>query len=167
MKRRFMSQWVHKVDQKGRVSVPADFRRALEQGDPDWTEGLNPTFVIYNRPEKRCLEGYSLQGMEKIDEMISSLPHGPARDTIERLIYALSSHAQVDENGRIVLSAKLRESVGIEAEALFVGMGDKFQIWAPDAFEADQAEIAARLEEPGRERDPFALLQQALREAKQ
>ena len=35
MKRRFRGESVNKVDAKGRVSVPAAFRRALEEGDPD------------------------------------------------------------------------------------------------------------------------------------
>ena len=42
MKGRFRGESVHKVDQKGRVSVPASFRRVIEEGDPDWGAGVNP-----------------------------------------------------------------------------------------------------------------------------
>lgn len=164
MIRRFRSQWVHKVDQKGRVSVPADFRRVLEEGDPDWTEGLNPNFVlIYGRSGKRCLEGYSMRAIGEIDEMVSRLPRfGRDREVIERLLHTRSINAQVDENGRMVLPAKLREPIGVQSEALFAGMGDKFQIWSPEGFAADEAEIADWLDGPGRENDPFALLDQAM-----
>ena len=46
MTRRFRGESLHKVDIKGRVSVPAAFRRVLEEGDPDFTGGSFPNFVI-------------------------------------------------------------------------------------------------------------------------
>jgi MraZ protein len=64
----------------------------------------------------------------------------------------------VDENGRMVLSQRLRDMIGVRDEATFAGMGDKFEIWEPEAFEADQARIDREMAEEGGERDPFALL---------
>jgi len=163
--RRFRGESVHKVDQKGRVSVPAPFRRVLEEGDPDWSEGANPNLVlIYGRPGRPCLEGYSIRAIGEIDDMIARLPRfSPEREMIERFINTRSVYAQVDENGRMVLSAKLREMAGLEDEALFAGMGDKFQIWTPAGFAADEVRIAGAIADMGGEADPLALLDRLMR----
>lgn len=160
MARRFRGESVHKVDAKGRVSIPAPFRRVLEEGDPDWTSGANPNLVIvYGRPGKACLECFTMRGMEEIDDMVSALPRfSREREALERFLNTRSVYAQVDENGRLVLSARLRELVGVAEEATFAGMGDKFQIWEPAAYEADQERIEDWLAGEGAESDPFALL---------
>ena len=46
MSRRFRGESIHKVDGKGRVSIPAAFRRVLEEHDPDYALGLNPNLII-------------------------------------------------------------------------------------------------------------------------
>lgn len=159
MVRRFRGESVHKVDAKGRVSIPAPFRRVLEEGDPDWTEGLNPNLVmIHGRVELRCLECYTIAGMEALDEMVSNLPRfDEDREYLELVLNSDSSYAQVDENGRIVLGLKLRELIGATTEVVFSGQGEKFQIWRPEAFaEHKAAVLRRRKEEAGR--DPFGRL---------
>ena len=159
MLRRFRGESVHKVDQKGRVSVPAPFRRVLEEGDPDWTEGLNPNLVlIYGMPSGHCLEGYTIEGATKLDEKVSRLPSfSPERRALERLLNTHSVYAQVDENGRIVLPARLREKFGLGEEALFAGMGEHFQVWAPGAYREDMAGIDDWRAGLDPDSDPFAL----------
>lgn len=160
MMRRFRGESVHKVDQKGRVSVPAPFRRVLEEGDPDWAQGLNPNLVlIYGMPSGNCLEGYTVEGAARLDDKVSRLPtFSRQRRALERLLNTQSVYAQVDENGRIVLPQRLRETFGLETEALFAGMGEHFQIWAPDAYRADMAAIDGWRAGLGPDEDPFALL---------
>ena len=125
MTRRFRGESVHKVDQKGRVSVPAAFRRVLEEGDPDWTEGLAPNLVlIYGMPSGNCIEGYTVDGANRLDDKVARLPtFSRERRALERLLSTKSVYAQVDENGRIVLPQRLREEFGLETEAYFAGMG--------------------------------------------
>ena len=118
MLRRFRGESVHKVDQKGRVSVPAPFRRVLEEGDPDWTAGLVPNLVlIYGMPSGNCLEGYTIEGAARLDEKVSRLPqYSPQRRYLERIINTQSTYAQIDENGRIVLPQRLRDMFGLDTE---------------------------------------------------
>lgn len=131
------------MDSKGRVSIPAPFRRVLEDGDPDWKSGEQPNFVlIYGMQKGKCIEGYSMEGIEGVEAEIRGLDrHSKERKRKERAMAAQSTDVKVDPNGRIVLSDKLRKMFNIEAEAVFVGMIDKFEIWEPAAYDADQAEL--------------------------
>ncbi len=160
MARRFRGESVHKVDAKGRVSIPASFRRVLEEGDPEWKPEQNPNLVIvHGRPGRKCLECFTITSMDEIDDLVSALPRfSRDREKLERMLNTRSTYAQVDENGRMVLSQKLREMIGLTGDATFAGMGDKFQIWNPEAFAEDQAMLDEETALDGNENDPFALL---------
>ena len=100
-----------------------------------------------------------MTSMEEVDDMVSALPrYSREREILERMLNTQSAYASVDENGRIVLSQKLRDKAGISANATFAGMGDKFQIWDPELYEADMEAMDDELDERGDEEDPFALL---------
>ena len=158
--RRFRGEAENKVDAKGRISIPAPFRRILEEGDPDWSSSLNPNLVIvYGRRNRKCLEGYSLRSIEIVDNLISNLPrYSNEREILERLLNSQSVQVQLDENGRIILPLKLRKLVDIESTAMFVGMGEKFQIWHPDNYTNDMNLIEKKLSENNLEEDLYSLL---------
>ena len=139
MAKRFRGESHHKVDAKGRVSIPALFRRVLESGDPDWTDGLNPQVVIVYGDEKRkYLECFTAQAIEEVDAKIARLPRGSAkRRALQRLYNGQSFPTTVDETGRLVLPAKLRSKITLEGEAFFIGNGDTFEIWNPETFDAE------------------------------
>ena len=158
--RRFRGEAENKVDAKGRVSIPAPFRRVLEEGDPDWSVGVSPNFVIvYGRRNSKCLEGYSLRSINDVDNLVSRLPrYSKEREILERLLNSQSIYAQVDENVRIVLPPKLREKVEINSKAMFVGMGDKFQIWEPNSYQEDMLLMDQKLSENNFEEEIYSLL---------
>ena len=158
--RRFRGEAENKVDAKGRISIPAPFRRILEEGDPDWSSSLNPNLVIvYGRRNRKCLEGYSLRSIEIVDNLISNLPrYSNEREILERLLNSQSVQVQLDENGRIILPLKLRKLVDIESTAMFVGMGEKFQIWHPGNYTNDMNLIEKKLSENNLEEDLYSLL---------
>ena len=158
--RRFRGEAENKVDNKGRVSIPAAFRRILEEGDPDWSSGLNPNLVIvYGRRNRKCLEGYSLCSIEIVDNLVSNLPrYSKEREILERLLNSQSIYIQLDENGRIILPLKLRKLVEIQTTAVFVGMGEKFQIWNPTNYISDMSLIEKNLSENNLEEELYSLL---------
>jgi len=160
--KRFRGESVHKVDAKGRVSIPAAFRRVLEENDPDWTDGLNPNLVIvYGDASRKFLEGFSIAAMEEVDEKISRLPRGSRnRRVLERMFSGQAVPLQVDETGRLVLAQKLRDKVGISDEAFFIAAGDTFQIWQPQTYAAEAAKFDDIYEEFDEDFDPLILLEQ-------
>jgi MraZ protein len=151
LKRRFIGESVHKVDQKGRVSVPAPFRRVIEEGDPDWQPGASPSFVlIYGMPGRPHLEGYTIQGMSKLNDMVERLPmFSKTKKALSKILVSRAVYVQIDENGRIVLSASLREKAHLDGEAVFNGMSDSFQVWSPEIYKEEDADLVAALEDAG------------------
>ena len=161
MARRFRGESVHKVDAKGRVSIPAPFRRVLEENDPDWSDKLNPNLIIvYGGKSRPFLEGFSVIAMDDVDERIAAMPRGSKnRRILERMFSGQAVQIQLDDTGRLVLSQKLRDKIGITGEAFFIASGDTFQIWEPAAYEAQEARLEDSIEEFDEDFDPLILLE--------
>ncbi len=83
------------------MSIPAAFRRVLEENDPDWTEGLNPNVIIvYGDATRKFLEGYSITAMNEVDDKIEAMPRGSRnRRMLERMFSGQAQQIQVDETG--------------------------------------------------------------------
>ena len=160
MARRFRGESLHKVDNKGRVSIPALFRKVIEACDPNWKEGLSPELIIvYGDERRKFIECYTIEAIEEVDGKIDRLPRGSLeRKTLERFFHGQSIPSSIDETGRLVLSSKLRERFSITKEAYFIAAGDTFQIWSPQVFEEDQQETNKWLREQPEDFDPLSFL---------
>ncbi|MCE8008931.1 division/cell wall cluster transcriptional repressor MraZ [Aestuariivita sp.] len=161
MAKRFRGESHHKVDGKGRVSIPATFRRVLEASDPNWETGKNPELVIvYGDHRRSYLECYTMQAIDELDEKIDRLPRGSnERKMLQKLFQGQSLPTSVDETGRLVLTAKLRQKIGLEDEAFFIAAGDTFQIWKPETYEQEElARTEAWLDELPDDVDPLIYL---------
>lgn len=164
----FRGEVNQKVDAKARVSIPAAFRRVLEAGDPSFPETPRPKLVmVYGDERRQFVECYSIQEMKRVEALIARLPKGsPRRRFLERNLITLSVTVEVDEDGRIVLPQKVREKIGLTAEALaagaeatFAGALETFQLWKRESYEAEiAAQSAAEFEELADGLDMLALL---------
>jgi MraZ protein len=133
----------------------------LEANDPNWQPGGNPELVIvYGDHRRQYLECYTVKAMEEVDELISNLPRGSRkRSMLQSLFQGQSIETSVDDTGRLVLSPKLRQKIGLGKEAFFIAAGDTFQIWDPETYDAvERAKQEAWLDELPDDFDPLQLL---------
>ncbi|SEK62331.1 MraZ protein [Pacificibacter marinus] len=157
----FIGEHTFKVDGKGRVSIPADFRRELEEGDPLASQSGRPRMVIvYGHDAQKQLQVYTYNDYRALAAEISALPRGSDRRKImQSLILNKARPTEVDSDGRLVLPQALRDKIGLEGTAYFGGMGETFEIWKPEVFEAQNASVTSKLiEEQGEGFDPLSLL---------
>lgn len=134
----FVSTSVHRIDKKGRVSVPAQFRAALE-GESFRGVALTPPLA-----DLPCIEGSGFSLIERITESIEEMnPLSEERDALALAILSATRQIGFDGEGRIVLPEDLIAQAELEGEALFAGLGSKFQIWNPKSFEEHRRRAVA------------------------
>ena len=125
----FLSTYLNKLDKKGRVSVPANFRSYLSN------LGYNGV-ICYPSFNNNCIEAWPQDRIEKISNAIDSLnPFEEKKDYFATSILSESINLQFDSEGRILITSKLLKHAKIKNSILFVGQGKTFQIWEPNNYE--------------------------------
>ena len=138
----FLSTFENKVDRKGRVSIPASFRGALDQ---EKSTGI----ILYPSFKHACIEG---NGDERIQEIVNSIDALDVfSDEAENLQTILADARQlaIDSDGRIILPSEFIEYAQLDGMATFVGLGKGFQIWEPRTFMEHRAKNRERARRQG------------------
>lgn len=139
----FLATHHNRVDKKGRVSVPAQFRAAIAD---QAFQGI----VVFPSHKAAALEGFSMGQMEQLSANIDSFDmFSDAHDDLATTMFGSSVPLPFDGEGRIVLPKDLCTHAGITDAVAFVGLGKKFQIWEPEAFAAHQAAAQERMRHAG------------------
>jgi MraZ protein len=124
----FLSTYTNKVDAKGRVSVPAGFRTALQGQE---FQGI----VLLPSNKFQALEGFSMGMMHELSARIDKFDlFSDAQDDLAAVLFGNATPFAFDETGRIGLTKELLAHADIKENAVFVGMGNKFQIWSPEKY---------------------------------
>ena len=143
----FLSTYVNKVDKKGRISVPAAYRGALAggtfQGIIAYPSLTGPAIEAFGRDTLEQLNSRRLSQSFEGGDFEQTLIGGG--DNLVETIMALVSELPFDGEGRIVLPSALCGHAGITDQATFVGRGNRFQIWSPDAFARHHEQAVADL----------------------
>ncbi len=135
----FLDTVYNKVDAKGRVSLPADYRQIVKD--------LNSEIVCYRSLTSPCIEGCIEDLLEKLASEIETSTDffSQEQDDLTNLIFGDAKRFTFDSTGRIVLSEKLLKHANITDMAVFVGKGRKFQIWNPQNWILEEERIRAEV----------------------
>lgn len=112
------------LDAKGRMAIPARYREKI-------SECCDGCLVATIDTEARCLLLYPQPEWELIQAKIEALPSfNPAARRIQRLLIGHATDLEMDGNGRLLLSAPLREYAELDKKIVLLGQGRKFEIWS-------------------------------------
>ena len=124
----FTSEFRYSIDAKGRVNVPAIFRRALPETSED-------TFVITRGLDENIV-GYSLDKWQMIEEELLKLSSKlRSHRAYRRQVTRFATPLKFDSQGRVAIPANLLQYAGIEKDVVIIGMIDEFEIWDPQVLE--------------------------------
>ena len=125
----FLSTFEKQLDSKRRIVVPQEFRTLAS--------GAFGGVVCFPSIEADCIEAGGEALFNQYQGLIGELPFGdPLRSALETSIYGGACQLAFDTAGRITLPDALCQEFGIDDWVAVVGLGDRFQIWALDAFRA-------------------------------
>jgi MraZ protein len=119
----FLGEYVHTIDDKGRLTIPAKFRGDLGTG------------LVVTRGMDRCLVIYPMRAWRALTERASALPmtDRTARD-FRRLIFANATDTVPDSQGRINLPQALLDYANLDGEAVIAGCDTYIELWSPEAW---------------------------------
>jgi MraZ protein len=127
----FLGQFYHNIDEKGRLTVPARFREQLNAEQCILMKGFDQNLILITASIFDILS-------QKLSVM--SLTDRESR-LLKRLIFSTANPVELDRAGRILVPQFLRAAVGLESEAVVVGVGDYIEIWSADEWSKQTEQI--------------------------
>ncbi len=123
--KKFMGQYRHTVDPKGRVTIPARYRELIGES-AIITQDFDRNLVVYPEP--------IFAAMADQVSANTSITDPNARD-LKRLLFSNADLVTPDGNGRILIPSFLREKNDLGSEVVLSGVGDYFEIWSSEEWD--------------------------------
>jgi MraZ protein len=127
----------HTIDDKNRLTLPAKFREAFQDGVVV-TRGLDGCLYAYRRPDWARLVESRLATMD---------PLRPEGRRIQRFFFSGATEADLDKQGRVMIPAQLIEHAKLGREVVVAGVNDRLEIWDRAAWRKELAEVEGSAED--------------------
>lgn len=132
-----------RLDDKGRIFIPAVYRKILNEME-------SHRIIMRRDTDNECIIFYPEQVWNaKVGQLRSALNEwDPDDQMILMQFMAEAEILEMDSQGRILLQRKNVETIGAQQDVLFVGMLDRFALWSPSVFkdkQLSQKDLADRI----------------------
>ncbi len=120
----FLGRYEYQLDEKGRVSLPAPFRREADGERFVLLQWESPALTLY--PESAWQDVKT--------RLIEFRRHQPSARDYVRWITSNAVEVTPDKQGRILIPAWLQKSAALDGRVLLIGAIDRIELWNPDTF---------------------------------
>ena len=119
----FLGTFTPKLDEKGRLILPAKFRDELAEG------------MVVTRGQEHCLYVFPIEEFERLADQLRQAPvtSKQARDYL-RVFLSGASDEVPDKQGRVTIPAHLRQYAGLTKDCTVIGQGSRIEVWDTDAW---------------------------------
>jgi MraZ protein len=130
----FIGNYTCKTDEKGRVTLPTAFKKALPAEAHD-------TFVVKKDIYQKCLVLYPQNEWEKqVEQIRASLnPYNKEHMAFLRGFYKDTAELELDATNRLLIPKRLLDEAGIGKEAVLAGIDNKIEIWSKESYDTIDA----------------------------
>ena len=137
--RMFRGRFVHTIDAKNRMSLPASFRHEF---------GLRSDHAPILTNAHECLDLYPYEDWLEYEQSIVGISSvDPQAQAYARMVISGATECPVDKQGRILVPPYLREHAGLDREVTVAGVGPKIELWDKNRFESNLSNTQARFQE--------------------
>ncbi len=120
---RLMGTFTPKLDEKGRLFLPAKYRDVLAEG------------VVVTRGQENCLVVWPPEVFDREADRAAEKPlTSKAARGYNRMFFSAGDEVAPDKQGRIGIPAALREYAALERDVVVIGVRDRLEIWNPDTW---------------------------------
>ncbi len=119
------------LDGKGRLTVPARWRDLL-------MSAVGGQLMV-SKSHVRCLSLFPRPVWDQFEARLNALP--ASADGLRRLYIGSATEVAIDSASRVLLPPELRAWAGLEREVIFMGLGNRFELWDRARYEAHEAAV--------------------------
>ena len=126
----FIGEFECKADVKGRIVLPADFKKAVGQGEF--------RFVVRKHLFQQCLEIHLHSHWEELLEQLRKKlnPYNRKHDQLKRSLFKNNLQLSLDGNGRFLIPRRLMEEISADREVILLGNDNVIEIWDKELYKS-------------------------------
>jgi MraZ protein len=127
----FLGRFFHNLDDKGRLTIPSRFREQLSESGAYVMQGFDQNLMVL---PARVFENWS----QKFNRLTVTDEH---TRQLRRVFFSNTEQVEIDRAGRMLIPQILRQYAGLNVNVVAVGSGDYFELWSPEAWDAQSQDL--------------------------